>query len=136
MQCQDARRKISAYMDGEIDPESARSLEHHMSRCGPCREAAADFRDVDSRVRSLWAPGAAHEGLKRLLVMGKEPRSATAEKRWDRSPLSALIRLMSSIVDLMETRRSSMHTLDELDDFPPLFLGSIYLKMLNQPGRG
>lgn len=136
MQCPEVQRKLSAYIDGELDSKSVQSLVHHIGQCGTCREMAVDFRNVDSLVRGLPKVDMAPDSLGQLLGIAQEPRAATTEKASGRSPFSAVIRLVSSLVDLLETRTSSTHTLDEFDDFPPFSLGSIYFKMWDQPGRG
>mgnify|MGYP000442269164 CR=1 FL=1 len=137
MRCQDIQRNLSAYIDGELDSASARRVEHHLGQCGTCRGVAADFRDVDGLVRSLSRLDASSDLAGQLLEMVGESRGPTTEKGVDRSPFAVMMRFMSRFMDLLEAGSSpGTRALEEFDDFPPFSLGSIYLKLLDQPGRG
>jgi len=37
MRCRQVVDKISEYIDGELDPELVRELEHHLEHCEDCR---------------------------------------------------------------------------------------------------
>jgi anti-sigma factor RsiW len=37
MRCRQVVDKISEYIDGELDPELVRELEHHLQHCEDCR---------------------------------------------------------------------------------------------------
>jgi hypothetical protein len=137
MQCQDIQRNLSAYMDGELDSASARRVDHHLGRCATCRGVAADFRNIDDLVRSLSKLDTSSDFEGQLLELVGESHSSTIEQGLDRSPFAVLMRFMSRFMDLLEARKSpSTRTLDEFSDFPPFSLGSIYFKLLDQPGRG
>ncbi len=137
MRCQDIQRNLSAYIDGELDSASSRRVKHHLGQCGTCRGVAADFRNVDDLVRNLSKLDTSSDFAGQLLEMVGESHGSTTEEGLDRSPFAVLMRFMSRFMDLLETGSSpSTRTLDEFDDFPPFSLGSIYLKLLDQPGRG
>lgn len=38
--------RLSAYMDGDLDPDEGRALEAHLAECGECREALAGLREL------------------------------------------------------------------------------------------
>lgn len=60
LRCWDARRHVSEYLDGELTPEAAASVEAHLARCPTCpplyaalvgvRDHLAGLRDPDSVV--------------------------------------------------------------------------------------
>lgn len=136
MQCQDAQRKISAYMDGELDAASWRSVEHQFSQCGECRKMVADFKEVDALVRGLPKFDMRPDFVGQLLEKVGESRAPVAEARSDRSLFAPVMRFMSNFMDLIEPRKSpSTKTLDEFSDFPPFSMGYIYFKLLDQTGR-
>ena len=137
MQCQKAQRQISAYMDGELDAASSRSMERHISQCGACREMAAGFREVDVLMRGLPKLDMGPDFVGQLLEKVNESREPVAGRCSDRSLFAAVMRFTSSFMDLLETRSSpSTKTLDEFGDFPPFSMGHIYFKLLDQTGRG
>lgn len=137
MQCRKVQGKISAYMDGELDPASSRSVERHISQCAACRKMAADFLGVDDLVRGLPKFDMGPDFVGQILEKVGESRAPVARKHSDRSPFAPVLRFMSSFMDLLEARDSpSTHALDEFGDFPPFSMGYIYFKLLDQPGRG
>lgn len=60
LRCWDARRLVSEYLDGDLEPEARRALERHLETCPTCpplytslvgvREALGSLRDPDSVV--------------------------------------------------------------------------------------
>lgn len=137
MQCQKVQRKISAYMDGELDAAASRSIERHISQCGACREMAADFKEVDVLVRGLPKLDMGPDFVGQLLERVSESHAPVADTYSDRSLFATVMRFMSNFMDLLEARSSpSTKTLDEFGDFPPFSMGYIYFKLMDQTGRG
>jgi hypothetical protein len=137
MQCQKVQRKISAYLDGELDAASSQSMERHIDQCGACREMAADFKEVDVLMRGLPKLDMGPDFVGQLLERVSESRAPVAGKSSNRSLFAAVMRFMSNFMDLLEARHSpSTKTLDEFGDFPPFSMGYIYFKLLDQTGRG
>lgn len=137
MQCQKVQRKLSAYLDGELDSATSRNVESHLDQCAACMNMVADFRKVDALVRGLPKLDVAPEFVAQLLKQVGESGTLNESARWDRFPFAPVLRVMLAFLDLLEERRSaSTHTLDEFGDFPPCSIGHIYLKLLNQPVRG
>jgi hypothetical protein len=137
MQCQKVERKISAYLDGELDSAASRSIESHLDHCAACKEIVADFRRVDSLVRGLPRLDVNSKFVPRLLKEVGRPSGPVESARYDRFPFAPILRVVSTFIDLLEERKpASTHTLDEFGDFPPCSMGYIYLKLLNQPVRG
>ncbi|MBF0509220.1 MAG: zf-HC2 domain-containing protein [Deltaproteobacteria bacterium] len=134
MQCSKVYEKISAYLDHELDSESSRQMAHHIGQCDDCREVFQDFQKIDTTVRELpkieLAPDFARQ-LGRMVEAKKGPAAARP------SILASLWRSVQSFIRSLEaTRYSSNQTLDEFNDFPPFSMGYIYLKLLEQSGRG
>lgn len=137
MQCEKVQRQISAYMDGELDQATVRSVERHISQCGECRKVAADFQAVDALVRRLPDFDMSDDFVGKLLERVDEAHAGDANKPLDRSFFRRFLFFMLSFMDLLEARElSSNRTLDEFGDFPPSSMGSIYFKLLDHPGRG
>lgn len=137
MQCQKVQRKISAYMDGELDEASSRSMERHISQCGKCREMAADFKEIDVLIRGLPKLDMGPDFVGQFLERVSESRAPVAGKSSNRWPFATVMRFMSNFMDLLEARNApSTKTLDEFGDFPPFSMGHIYFKLLDQTGRG
>jgi len=138
MKCRQARMKISAYMDHELDAASSLRLESHLRGCVKCREALDDFQELDDMVRGLpgidLGPDFAAHMLKRVsetAALGKvQPQGRL-------SLFERLSKIVDDFVDLVDSARSpSTGTLDEFDDFPPLSMGHIYFRLMDLPARG
>jgi anti-sigma factor RsiW len=137
MECQQVQRRISAYLDGELDAAAMRNMESHLEGCAACKEMAADFERVDAMVRGLPRLDVGAEFIPRLLDEVGRPTGTGASERRSRFPLAPLKTIASTFMDLLEERSSiGTHTLDEFGDFPPCSIGYIYLKLLNQTVRG
>jgi hypothetical protein len=137
MQCQKVQRKISAYLDGELDLLASRSMESHLDQCAACMEMVADFHRIDALVRGLPRLDVGSEFVTRVLKEVGKPNGPGANARSDRFPFASILSAMSTFMDLLEERRSATtRTLDEFGDFPPCSIGYIYLKLLKQPVRG
>ncbi len=135
MQCRDAQRKLSADMDGELDPVSSGSLTRHVAQCPICREMADDFRWIDQRVRSLPKLDAEADLATRLLerigeVAGQGARRVSAQPAGAR-----LMSWLAELIELMEPGKpTGSRTLDEFADFPPSSLGFVYVRLLDPSG--
>jgi anti-sigma factor RsiW len=137
MECQKIQRKISAYLDGELDWGASRSIESHLNQCAACMEMVADFRRVDALVRGLPKLDMRPEFVAQLLKEAGEAGAPARRSRSDQFPFAPVLRVMTTFMDLLEERKAaSTHALDEFGDFPPCSIGYIYLKLLNQPVRG
>ena len=53
--------RISEYLDGELDPETRRELEAHLTECAACTEILEDLRRIASEARSLPLEGPADD---------------------------------------------------------------------------
>jgi hypothetical protein len=138
MRCLQAKGRISAYMDHELDAASSRQVESHLHKCANCREVLNEFQEIDGMVRGLpqLDPGPDFAGQ---MVMKVSGLAAVGEVERPARPslFERLFRLVEDFVDLVDSARSpSTGTLDEFSDFPPLSMGHIYFKLMNPPTRG
>jgi Putative zinc-finger len=81
-------RRLSALIDGELDPSERERVLIHMTRCGSCRDEVAALRMLKRRMSALGeaAAGAALTGLTgRLMGLGESVLAGgmpTAEAAW------------------------------------------------------
>lgn len=135
MQCRDAQRKLSAAMDGALDPASARSLARHVAQCPECRELAADFSHVDQQVRSLPKLDPETDLSARLLERVHDVAGQGAHRVSDQPAGTRLLGWLATLIELLEPGKpTGSRTLDEFGDFPPFSLGSVYVQLLDPPG--
>ncbi len=63
MKCKHIKDKLGAYLDGELNEGSAKSIERHLHSCPDCRKELQELRQLsscldsisDTRVRETWA---------------------------------------------------------------------------------
>ena len=133
MECRQARARISAYMDHELDDVSSRQLESHVHQCAECREILVDLQRIDAMVRDLPRTELGPDFAKQMVMKLTGLTAAEEAGRTDRlSLLERLWRIVEDFVDLVSTARSpSTGTLDELGDFPPLSMGYVYFNLIS-----
>lgn len=65
--CDETRRYVDAWVDGELDPGAALIVETHLARCGACREEADAIRTIKAALAASReghaAPGALRSRL-------------------------------------------------------------------------
>lgn len=61
MRCWRARRHVSAYLDGELDPVTVAAVESHLARCPTCPPLYAALVGVRARLEGLRDPDAVVE---------------------------------------------------------------------------
>src|SRR4051812_10830770 len=69
--CDETRRYVDAWVDGELDPGASLHVETHVARCGECREEADMIRSLKRAMCALresdQAPGALRSKLSAML---------------------------------------------------------------------
>ena len=53
MNCSQIEKKLSAFMDNELDGPTSRFINDHLRDCPQCRKFLQQFREVDGLVRGL-----------------------------------------------------------------------------------
>ncbi|MGZ9088976.1 MAG: zf-HC2 domain-containing protein, partial [Rhodoplanes sp.] len=80
MQCEEARDRIGALIDGELAGEPRRDIDAHVAVCGGCAQELADLKRLKRQVAAVRAP--ARPGLAdgiRAAVAREAGRSVAAE---------------------------------------------------------
>ncbi len=80
MQCDEARDRIGALIDGELADEQRRDIDAHVAACGGCAQELADLKRLKRQVAAARAP--ARPGLAdgiRAAVAREAGRSVAAE---------------------------------------------------------
>jgi hypothetical protein len=138
MQCHQAREKISAYMDHELDAALSRNVESHLQGCAECREVLKEFQEIDGMVRALPRFDLGPDFARQMIMKASGPTAACEIESPARPSLfERLFRLLEDFVDLVTpTRSPATGTLDEFSDLPPLSMGHIYFKLMDLTARG
>jgi anti-sigma factor RsiW len=139
MKCSQIRRKISAFLDAELDGAISRHIEEHIDTCPGCREYLHEFREVDDLVHGLPKIDLSLDFTSRVVSEAVKTSSIVSRKTVTfRSRLRILLaRLSETVFNLFEPGADpSTRTLDELGDCPPLSMGYIYFKILDQSNGG
>lgn len=137
MLCDEVGRKISAYVDGELDAASSRDLADHLDRCARCREHLCDLGSVDMLVRGLPKlhprPGFSMRVVERARGWDAPVRKTLVSRMID----SVWSQLSEELPELLKRRKMpNIRTLDEFGDFPPLSLSCAYFQILGRRRRG
>jgi hypothetical protein len=81
--CDDAARRLTAYVDGDLDDATQRAVRGHLRSCEACRTAAADelaVRDAMTRLPAPEVPPALWESISAQLAAGEVADSKRS--RW------------------------------------------------------
>jgi len=135
MQCDHARARLSAYLDGELDAGAAKHLTSHLRQCLDCQEALRDLQGFDDELRSLPRVDLGPDFFNRLITGLSEresfERATFAEELLANAKHSSLADILWNFFGA--GHRSGNDTLDEFSDFPPLSIGSAYFTVFGQP---
>ena len=135
MNCSQITRKLSAYMDDELDAATSHLIKRHLEGCPECLEFLRGFREVDNLVHAL--PKIHPSADFTSLVVSAAIRTSDAPSR---STVPFISRLKRAVTRVSETVFSlfepgagpNIRTLDEFNDCPPLSLSFIYFRLLEQ----
>lgn len=139
MKCSQIKRKLSAFMDGELDEATSGFVGRHIAHCPGCQEHLGNLRSMDALVYGLpkvepgpdFTPRVVSAAIGTSVAGGDEPFSFAAGMKL------AVTRLFEAIFSLFEPGGDpSTGALDEFSDCPPLSMGFIYLKLVDQGSRG
>jgi hypothetical protein len=136
MNCSQIKKKLSAFMDNEMDGTSSRFITEHLRDCPQCRDYLRDFREIDNLVCGLPRNDPTPDFSWRVAKAAIETSKIVDEKP---VPFSsrlgfALERLSAEIFSLIPLGAGqSTGTLEEFNDYPPLSMSFIYFNLLEQP---
>ena len=66
MRCREIVDLLGDYLDGDLDPETAKALEVHLSDCGPCVSLVNTYRGTITASRKLLVEEIPPELIDRL----------------------------------------------------------------------
>jgi hypothetical protein len=85
MSCDDTRRRLTAYLDGDLDPDGGTLVRGHLRGCAVCRQVASDeasLRDGLRALPSLDPPPSLWAGVRSQLAAAEEAHAR--RPRWRR----------------------------------------------------
>lgn len=121
MKCNEVRKKLSPYLDKEIDQGETKMIEDHLDRCSICLKEFELLKKTDAWLKAFPREDLSkefHEKLFHELEALSIPIDNIVHKR--------------SIWSAGRLRRKDPWAMDAFDDFPPWSLGHVYLKLINQ----
>ena len=139
MNCSQIRRKLSPFMDSELDGTTFRLIEEHLEGCPECRQYLLEFKEVDELIHGLPKIDLSPDFSSRVVNAAvREADVASRETVSFASRLKlAVARLSEAVFSLFEPEGSSdTRTLDEFSDCPPLSMSFVYLKLVDESSRG
>lgn len=123
-------------MDNELDGPTSRFIKDHLEGCPRCRAYFYEFRKIDDTVHGLpsinFAPDFSGRVVKAAIgtsaLIDEKPIPFSSRLRF------ALVRLSEEIFGLFYPGfLLNILTLEEFSDSPPLSMGFIYLRLIEQP---
>lgn len=135
MNCTQIKKKLSAFMDNELDGATSRFVTEHLKDCPRCREYLHEFREVDNLLVGLSRKDPNPDFSRRVLRVAIGTSTMVDEKP---VPFSSRLRLAlerfsQEIFSLIPSGSPpSIRTLEEFSDCPPLSLSYIYFRLLEQ----
>lgn len=81
MTCVDARRRISPYLDSELDPTTTFEISEHLRLCEACRDRFEAERLVDQELARRWFTGRLPDETWRA-IQRQTLKSAVVRVRW------------------------------------------------------
>ncbi|MGC1404053.1 MAG: zf-HC2 domain-containing protein [Thermodesulfobacteriota bacterium] len=139
MNCSQVEKKLSAFMDNELDDPTSRFIYDHLKDCPRCRKFLYQFNDIDGLVRVLpnhdpspdfsWRIVQAALGNPQVAERNPVPSSSRLK--------FALTQFSENIIGLFRPWSGlATPTLEEFSDSPPLSMSFIYFKLIGQPKQG
>lgn len=136
MNCSQIKKKLSSFIDNELDKVTSRFITEHLKDCPRCREYLHEFREIDNLVNRLPRNDPSPDFTRRVLMAAMGTSTIVDEKP---VPFSsrlrfALERFSEEIFSLIAFGSPpGIRTLEEFGDCPPLSMSFIYFRLLEQP---
>jgi len=85
VECDESLSMLSAHVDGELDPASARRLTAHLAACASCSEELRQLTELNSAIKAYAARYVAPDYLRHRIKSGL-PQSAQRGWKWAKLP--------------------------------------------------
>jgi hypothetical protein len=133
VQCSEAKSRMSACLDGELDTESSLAMASHIEQCETCRGDLAEFQSIDAMIQRLPKIEVSKGFSTQLVARAREWDTLAVGKGRVTSAFASFLQLFEDLLDpLLRDKVPGTHTLDEFGDFPPLSMGCIYFQIVGQ----
>lgn len=98
MDCDEAKRRLHSYLDGELPASERDDLDRHVERCAECREALRQYAEDDAMFAISGRP---RDGLaERVLERAKaEPARLRRTWLWWLAPLAVAAGILAAVVN-------------------------------------
>ena len=127
MECERARKHLSAFRDGELDAGESGGVRDHLRLCADCARYRDDLEEIDSLLRGVTTKELAPDFAVRLSELVKPSRSPGFFSKTIESTLVALDSFFELAAGQRYRRTAS---LDEFGDFPPSSISYAYFHLL------
>jgi predicted anti-sigma-YlaC factor YlaD len=125
MRCWEFSYNISAFLDGELDPQKQKQMERHLSECEDCRREAEKMGEMISIIKdsqSPYIPANLWEGTRRKIMEAERQKPVF---RWFRMPKWSFIPAAAMILLLLYFTGNQMFVRDPITE-PKLM--TVYLQ--------
>ena len=125
MNCRQAVRMLSSYLDGELNGVALSSLQKHLSVCPKCLSEFQEFREMDQLIRN--GPRFEPQAEFRPYALTTSRRRPSEYSGLARAAYMAIEEILAFFNKQGAPRTD---TLEAFQDAPPCSLSRIYLTML------
>lgn len=148
MKCQKIQRKLSAYMDGEVDEDLKATIEEHLQHCQACQQLLGELYKTWNLLSLLPEAESVPFFFTRLNTRLTSEKTGKRSKWIDRVliPATAIAVTVLGVItgDIVgkngellakqsaEDEIISTLYLDSFDDFPTASLGEVYFDLVSQ----
>lgn len=130
MKCNEVRKKLSPYLDNELDQGQLKRIEDHLTECSTCLKEFELLKKTNACLKEIPREDVSKEFHKNLVRELESFSIPIDDMGHERSSIWSADRMMDRFSILFRGRKSPW-TMDAFDDFPPWSLGHVYLKLLN-----
>ena len=133
MNCTKVQRKISAFIDGELDAASYEDVESHLKACPECRKMQSLMEQVDGFVKNGEEIDVSTSFQETLWVRLEQELAKSQQGGLLRRIVQSGLDFFDTFFDVLQRRKHYYtRSLEEFNDFPPHSLGYVYCKQLGQ----
>ncbi len=121
MNCELVQSQLTSLLDGELPPNSAAEVEHHLANCPGCAQAQADLRAV-SEMASAWKMDAPDISARVMLAVAADDQGLLLDEvRLLRTEMSELRAEVAALRRQLSPRPETLWMLpgrDSPKDYP------------------